>query len=184
MKVLRRPSVDVEGRRVLELGCGTGLNTEWLAERARSVVAVDFSREMLSKARARVQSDNVQFVEHDLTEPWPVEGPFDVVVGTLVLEHIERLRPLFSEAYRHLADGGQYYVCELHPYRQLQGGQAQYVDADSGEEVPVPAYLHNVSAYVNAARHAGFHLQHLGEWPDEPPVKDQIPRLITFLFDK
>ena len=35
-EVLRRSSLAIDGRDVLELGCGTGKNTGWLAERARS----------------------------------------------------------------------------------------------------------------------------------------------------
>ncbi|MFN8165645.1 MAG: class I SAM-dependent methyltransferase [Bacteroidia bacterium] len=35
----------------LELGCGTGKNTEWLVERVNTLTAVDFSTEMLAKAK-------------------------------------------------------------------------------------------------------------------------------------
>ena len=44
---------DVAGLTVLDLGCGTGRHTEWLASRGAIVTAVDFSEEMLSKARCK-----------------------------------------------------------------------------------------------------------------------------------
>ena len=40
--VLRQSNLKLAGRNVIEIGCGTGHNTEWLAERASSVLAMDF----------------------------------------------------------------------------------------------------------------------------------------------
>src|SRR5262245_18756872 len=65
-EVLRRAGPPVEGRDVLEIGCGTGKNTRWLSERARSVVALDFSAGMVARARERVPAGHVNFVHHDI----------------------------------------------------------------------------------------------------------------------
>jgi ubiquinone/menaquinone biosynthesis C-methylase UbiE len=51
---------------VIEIGCGTGYNTQWLSERARSVLALDFSEQMLRRAKARVRSPSVLFMQHDI----------------------------------------------------------------------------------------------------------------------
>jgi hypothetical protein len=42
----------------------------WLAEHARSVIALEFSPRML-RARERVHADHVTFLEHDVTRAWP-----------------------------------------------------------------------------------------------------------------
>src|SRR5947199_3821442 len=39
---------------VLELGCGTGKNTEWLSTKAKHLLAVDLSEEMMAKAKEKV----------------------------------------------------------------------------------------------------------------------------------
>ena len=44
--IVRRAPLDLADRDVLELGCGTGKNTVWFAEHARSVIALDFSEAM------------------------------------------------------------------------------------------------------------------------------------------
>jgi 2-polyprenyl-3-methyl-5-hydroxy-6-metoxy-1,4-benzoquinol methylase len=44
--VLRQTWLDLAGRDVLEIGCGTGANTQWLLDQSQSVLALDFSREM------------------------------------------------------------------------------------------------------------------------------------------
>jgi len=184
-EVVRRTPLRVEGRRVLELGCGTGKNSVWLAERARELVALDFSAGMLEVARGRVRAPNVRFVEHDIRAPWPIAtGEADVVVGNLVLEHVEDLAPVFAEAARVLAAGGQLFLCELHPYRQLRGGQAHFTDDATRETVPVTAYLHGTSEYVNGALAAGFVLRELGEWLEPDAPEGSPPRLLSLLFDR
>lgn len=176
---LRQQDFDLEGRAVLEVGCGTGLNTAWLAERAGPVTGVDVSQGMLARARERISSPRVQFVTADLTAPWPFgDRAFDLVVANLVLEHVQDLDHVFGEARRVLQPGGRLYVGELHPYRQLQGAQARFQDAGSGCEVRVPAFVHTVSESVNGAIGAGFAVARLDEWQADG---DGVPRLLTLL---
>jgi ubiquinone/menaquinone biosynthesis C-methylase UbiE len=52
--VLRQSDLGLAGHTVIEIGCGTGYNSHWLVERARTLVALDFSKEMLREAKARV----------------------------------------------------------------------------------------------------------------------------------
>ena len=182
--VLRRVALPVEGSAVLELGCGTGKNTRWLAEHAASVLAFDFSAGMLARARVAVRAANVQFAVQDIRERWPLDdASVDVVVGNLVLEHIDDLEPVYANAARVLRPGGTLYLCELHPYRQLHGGQAHFRDAESGDTVHVPAHMHSVSEYVNSGVAHGLTLTHLGEWHDEG-ADGTPPRLLTVRFQK
>ncbi len=181
--ILRAHGPSIRGRSVLELGCGTGKNTEWLAANCRQVTALDFSAGMLDVARARITASHVQFLQHDLLQPWPVEsGAIDLVIGNLVLEHIEDLRPVFSEAVRVLRRGGKLFLSELHPVRQLRGAQAHFVDETAAAEVRVPAFRHSVSEFVNAAIGAGFALRSMGEWLEEGAASDAAPRLLTLQF--
>ena len=178
----QQSSLKLAGQSVLEIGCGTGGNTVWLAEQAQRVVAVDFSEEMLARARRRAGSANVRFRKGDITQPWPFEaGTFDLVVANLVLEHVEDLSFLFRETHRVTTPEGQLYLSELHPYKQLQGAQARYEDAETGEEVHVSAFRHTTSEFVNGALEAGFALRRMDEWKGE---QDTIPRLLTLLFER
>lgn len=172
------------GEAVLELGCGTGKNTVWLAAQACRVLGLDVSEGMLARARARVAgAANVELVLHDLRHPWPVaDGSQGRVVGNLVLEHIEQLEPIFAEAARVLRRGGRLFFCELHPYRQLGGAQARFGAVD-GTLRRVDAFLHQVSDYVSAGLAAGLSLTALGEWRDEAG-DSPIPRLLSVSFEK
>ena len=183
--VLRQAPLHLAGARVLEVGCGTGKNSAWLVSQARELIALDFSPGMLDVARRRVRASNARFIEHDVTRSWPAEtGSVDIVVGNLVLEHVRDLAPVFREASRVLRAGGQLFVCELHPYRQLRGGQAHFVDVHTDETVHVAAFRHTASEYVTDAHAAGFILRALGEWLEPDAEPGAPPRLLSLLFEQ
>lgn len=178
-EVLRTSGIPVAGAEVLEIGCGTGKNTEWLAQHARAVTAIDFSPGMLDKARQRVRATSVRFVTQDVRERWHLaDASVDIVVGNLVLEHVQHLHHVFTEAFRVLRSGGTLYVAELHPYRQWRGGQAHFT-ATGGDVVHVPAFVHTVSEYVNAAAHAGLSVACLGEHREADADEQALPRLLS-----
>ncbi|NGP87131.1 class I SAM-dependent methyltransferase [Fodinibius halophilus] len=180
-EAIRKASLDLESKEILEIGCGTGLNTAFLAEQAKNVTGVDISEEMLAKARQRV-STGIDFTVADITEPWDFKDEsFDLIVGNLVLEHVKDLSHVFSEASRVLRTDGKLYLAELHPYKQLQQSQAKFTRQETGEEVLVNAFTHPVSEYVNEAINAGFEILRMQEYQSE---KDDIPRLITLFFEK
>ncbi len=75
--------------RVLEIGCGTGMFTEMFSKSGCSIVAVDISRELLQIAGERkLPADRVQFVNKRF-EDCAVDGPFDAIIGSSVLHHLE-----------------------------------------------------------------------------------------------
>lgn len=179
---IREAPLELSGKEVLEIGCGTGLNTAYLVRQAKKVTAVDFSEEMLAKARRRLEGAAASFVTADITEPWAFEDEtFDRVVANLVLEHVNDLTPVFEEAFRVLRPGGKYYLAELHPYKQLRQSQAKFNRPRSGEKVLVDAFTHSISEYVNGAQAAGFSLAEMGEHQRE---EEPIPRLLSLLFEK
>jgi ubiquinone/menaquinone biosynthesis C-methylase UbiE len=181
--VLRQAGLRLRGRVVLEIGCGTGKNTEWLARESRDVIAMDFSEGMLSRARARVNAPHVRFVAHDVRDAWPVAAKsVDVVTCNLVLEHVRALPPIFREAVRVLRADGRLFISELHPFRQLLGGQARFTHAQSGETTYVPAFRHSVSEFINAGLAAGLQLREMGERLEDGAPADVPPRLLTLLF--
>lgn len=167
---------------ILEIGCGTGKNTVFLAEVGGTVHALDFSEGMIARARAKVRAANVRFSMADLTRRWPCQdGAYDLVVCNLVLEHIQELGFIFSEASRVLSGEGQFLVNELHPFRQYEGTKARFQSAAGVEEIP--AFVHHISDFLHAAANSGLGLLKLDErWHAEDINKP--PRIVSFLFEK
>jgi len=167
---------------VLELGCGTGKNSEWLITKAKFVIGLDFSQEMLNKAKSKINSDNTKFQFADLNKPWEIENNFaDLITCNLTLEHIKDLDFIFNLAYQKLKSGGKFFICELHPTRQYTGSKAKYETENGIEELEV--YVHHLSEYLASAKRNFFNLIEINEWFDHE-TENEIPRLISFVFSK
>jgi predicted TPR repeat methyltransferase len=93
---------------VLELGCGTGKNTVFLAGISDRLHAFDFSDGMIQKAREKVKSDNVCFEIADLTQRWHCDdSAYDLIIN------------------------------ELHPFKQYGGSKARFERGADVVEVDV-----------------------------------------------
>jgi SAM-dependent methyltransferase len=107
---------ELRGRRVLDLGCGSGLFTRRLARAGARVVGLDQSETMLALARAA--NPGVRFVRGDAAHaPFPPRS-FDVVVSALMAHYFADLRPLFREAARVLKPGGAWAFSFHHPFNE------------------------------------------------------------------
>src|SRR3954453_18886685 len=89
--------------RVLDLGCGTGQMTIFLANGKRRVVGADLTRASLAlaaDAARRFGAEQTLFVETDLRRPALAEGRFDVVLSLGVLHHTPDPRAAFGALVR------------------------------------------------------------------------------------
>jgi SAM-dependent methyltransferase len=180
--LVREALGEVSGRSVLDLGCGTGRHTLWLAGTGALVTAVDFSDVMLARARAKPCADLVRFVVHDLHRPLPFsDGSFDAVVSGLVLEHLRELRPFFGEARRVLKPGGQAVVSAMHPAMFLRGVQARFTDPSTGEKVQPGSLPHTVGEMVMACVGAGFTIEGIAEQAPDEDFASRYPRAAKYV---
>jgi len=112
---------EVAGSRVLDVGCGSGLLTEWLAEHGATVTAFDGSGEMAALARRRLGEDADIHVA-DLARPlaFAADQAFDLVVASLVLHYVRDWVAVFREFRRVLAPGGAVVFSTHHPFMDWQ----------------------------------------------------------------
>ncbi len=179
-KALRASVLFSEPSDVLEIGCGTGKNTEWLLTKAKHLVAADFSAEMLAKAKEKISASNVEFKQFDLRGEWGFsENQFDLITCSLALEHIEDINFVFEQANRVLRAGGFFYIGELHPFKQYQGSKARFDTEDGVFELE--CFVHHVSEFFAAAKSNDFELVELKDWFDDNDTRT-IPRLLTMIY--
>ena len=179
-KVTRETFTGQHFESILELGCGTGKNTAFLAQIGKHVHALDFSQGMIEKAKEKVTAQNVRFSMADLAKCWPCEDvTYDLITCNLVLEHIEDLSHIFSEAARTLHPNGKFFINELHPFKQYKGTKAKF---ERGQDIiEVDAFVHHISDFTNAAAANGLKLMTLNEyWHAEDGGKP--PRIVSFMF--
>jgi len=180
--VFRAAVGDPRGARALDLGCGTGRHSAWLAACGAHVTAVDFSEGMLAAARTKPGAEAVRFVAHDLSQPLPfADATFDLVVSGLVLEHLRELDGFFREARRVLSPAGRAVISAMHPAMFLRGTQARFTDPASGERVVPGSYPHSVGAFVTAAVGAGFRITRADEYAPDRVFAGRFPRAEKYI---
>jgi malonyl-CoA O-methyltransferase len=127
-------------------------------------------------------SERVKFSVADLNTAWPVaDSTINLISCNLVLEHIEHLSFIFAEAARVLVRDGQFFISELHPFRQYLGTQAHF--HRDQETHTIDAFVHNVTDFIDAAQNNNLRLEAIKEWQHEEDT-GKPPRLISFLFKK
>lgn len=108
-----------KGDVVLDLGSGAGFDCFLAAKQVGSsgkVVGVDFSKEMVEKAKENAKHWSYQNIDFRLgdIESLPVENnSIDVVVSNCVINLAPDKSKVFSEAYRVLKDNGRMYLSDI-----------------------------------------------------------------------
>ena len=179
---LRKTLAKISFENCLEIGCGTGKNTEWIITKAKDVTSLDLSDEMLAKASQKISSDIVQFIQADITDEWTFANKqYDLITFSLVLEHIENLEDIFKKVAQVTLKNGLVYIGELHPFKQYAGTKAKF-DTDEGQQI-VTCYNHHISDFIAAAKNNDFKILAIEEFFDDDD-KTTIPRILTILFQK
>ena len=147
---------------VADLGCGTGRTGVWLREQGvEAVDGVDLTPEMLEVARQR--GVHRRLVEADVAATGLTDEAYDLVVTSLVDEHLADLRPLYAEAYRLAKPGAMYVLVGYHPHFIMAAGMPTHYDSASGEPVAIETHVHLLSEHTAAALGAGWELVELKE---------------------
>ncbi|MDA3614854.1 class I SAM-dependent DNA methyltransferase [Polluticaenibacter yanchengensis] len=167
----------------LEIGCGTGKNTQWLVTKCNNILSVDLTKEMLAIAKAKVPDAKVTFQRADINQHWDFAGnkTFDLVVCSLVLEHIENIDRIIGLIAERLNTNGALYISELHPFKQYAGSKARYED-ENGLHI-VTCFTHHISEFTNAAINHGLTIETIKEYFDDNDTSS-VPRILTLLFRK
>ena len=178
---LRKSLANIPFDNCLEIGCGTGKNTAWLIEKAKHISAIDLSEEMLAKAKEKINTNKVDFIQADIKATWSFGNEFDLVSFSLVLEHISNLDHIFNETSKILKPGGYVYIGELHPFKQYAGSKARF-DTENGQEV-VECFDHHISDFIQISRKYGLIPVDINEYFDNDD-RGQLPRILTVLLKK
>ena len=154
---LKFPSIysEIENQNILEIGCGSGRHTVRLIQQGNNVTGVDLSEGMLSRAKTKINSSRVTFVHADFLKDEIPNGPFDVAIMSLVLEHIDDLDLFFNKVRKLLKSESKFYFSEIHPFRSQKGGSAHF-KTESGEEINLASKSHFDETVIKSALKNGF----------------------------
>ena len=160
------------GERILDAGCGTGVNLHALLEAGTRPVGVDFSRGMLGVARQRLGA--VPLAQADLQQALPVRRQaFGGVLCALVGEHLDAPGRFFRQARQALRPGGRLVFSVFHPALAAAGVEANF--EKSGVEYRLGALRHRVDDYLSAVEDAGFTRPRAHEFSGDEALAAQVP---------
>lgn len=172
---------DVNGRRILDAGCGSGPLSAALRERGAIVTGFDASRAMVELAGRRLGRD-VRLLVADLGKPLPfAAGAFDDVVASLVLHYLADWTTPLAELRRVLRPGGRLLLSVNHPmvYPALHPGTdyfalTRWTDEYTfdGHPTQLTFWHRPLHAMTDAFSDAGFRLSVISE----PPISADTPR--------
>ncbi|GAB3695722.1 class I SAM-dependent methyltransferase [Nocardiopsis oceani] len=190
---------DVDGRRILDAGCGSGPLAAELRARGATVTGFDSSAEMVKLARQRLGEDADLRVA-DLDRPLPfVDGAFDDVVASLVLHYLRDWTGALAELRRVLKPGGRLVLSVNHPtvYKWLNPeadyfAVTEWSDTHSfnGQAATLTYWHRPLHAMTDAFTGAGFRIAVISEPPYAPDTPQELlpPSLrnrtafLSFLF--
>ncbi|MFA5048098.1 MAG: class I SAM-dependent methyltransferase [Patescibacteria group bacterium] len=110
---------DLKGKRVLDIGCGSGELTSELAKSAKQVVGLDLSKKWISRCQNKYHQKNLQFVQADASDLKLFRNnSFDMVVMNMVLLNVHPaslVSKVLHEVKRVVKSGGDFIFSDLHP---------------------------------------------------------------------
>lgn len=203
--LLERPALrslvpaNLRGATVLDAGCGSGAQAQWLLDQGAEVVAVDLSPKMIGEAERRCAGRG-RFLVADLAEPLPLEpGSLDGITCSLTLHYIEDWSVPLESFAAALRPGGWAVVSLDHPFgprmRNQRGG---YFDTElvsetwrkADVEVTQQFWRRPLAAALGAFADAGFRVDRVAEpqpsaealrlFPDDLAVVVGVPSFIVY----
>lgn len=164
---------EVDGSRVLDVGCGSGELSEWLVDHGGAVTAFDVSPDMVRICRERL-GDRARVLVADISEPlsFAATGEFDLVVASLVLHYVRDWEAALLELRRVLTSNGALVFSTHHPAMDwllhspddyFAVKQVTETWCKGGGEFEVTFWRRPLTDMCEAVRKAGFVIERLLE---------------------
>lgn len=195
---------NLRGRRVLDLGCGSGEYSLDFARGGADVTGLDISSRALGIARQKSLEQNVRvnFVKGTISDLGMFRGcKFDIVFSSAAMHYIDDIEAVFKAVHGLLDDCGMFILSVIHPYYTGQYPLIDYLGEDMyavfqmryfnrkiRQYIPpwakncdekcgrLLSYHYTAGDYFGALRRSGFFVDELVEPEPLPEWKDTHPR--------
>jgi 2-polyprenyl-3-methyl-5-hydroxy-6-metoxy-1,4-benzoquinol methylase len=106
-----KKTISVKSKKILEVGCATGLISFQFSQEAKKVIGIDTSRKMVEEFNKK-SSKNIYAISVPLEKL--KENEFDIVVASMTLHHIKNLTNFFKDVHKKLKKGGFFCIADLY----------------------------------------------------------------------
>lgn len=190
---------DLNGKSVLDLGCGYGHNCiDFVQRGAESVVGIDISEKMLSVAKTESKHEKIQYVNMSMTDISQLDDKFDLIYSSLAFHYVKDFDSFAKDMFSVLNKDGQLLFSQEHPIitatidgnghfnKNIKGKRVSYTFSNYNE--PGERYIHwyvdGVKKYhrtfsntINALVKAGFRIEEICEPQPHPWAMEKWPAL-------
>jgi SAM-dependent methyltransferase len=150
-----------DAKECLDLACGTGRTGQWLKSRGIATIdGIDLTPEMLERAVAK--GIYRALFSGSVEDTGISRAHYDLIVMSLVDEHLATLGAVYQEAYRVSTAGAKFVVVGMHPFFFMTGMPTHFKDM-MGNPKAIETHIHLVSDHVTAALSAGWTLTEMYE---------------------
>lgn len=183
-------NANLGGERWLDVACGAGRTARELARRGASVVGVDISERLISRACAAETGDplGIQYVAADATDVagWWDGEPFDAAVSEMALMDIDDLEGTLGTVAAVVRPGGQFFASLVNPCfpgtktalsswppergYACEGFWTAPDHRSDGVRIRVGSNHRMLSTYLNALTNAGLRIEQAVEPPTTVPT--------------
>lgn len=199
---------DLNGKHVLDLGCGFGWHCHYAIENgAATVTGTDISEKMLERARVLNGHPNIKYICQAIEDMDFASESFDIIISSLALHYIESFEKVCLGVKKILKTGGYFIFSGEHPVFTAQGDETWYLN-EKYEKLHWPIdnyfmegkretdflgekvikYHRTLSTYLNGLLKNGFVIQDFCEptptpkmLRDIPDMKDELRRPMMFI---
>lgn len=191
---LRTMIPNLQGSKVLDLGCGFGWVCRWSRDQGAVLVkGVDVSKNMLARAKEFPEDPAITYIRADLETLELPSSTYDLVFSSLAFHYLENLPTLIGQIYQSLKPGGALVFSVEHPIFTAPRNAKSIKGSTDNGMWPLDGYLHEgprttnwladgiikqhrtMSTYISMLLDAGLILSAIVEWGPTPEYLAKEP---------
>lgn len=195
--ILKALIPELEGKNVLDLGCGFGWHCRYAREQhASCVTGVDISEKMIQRAREMTNDPSISYIRGPIEDIDFSNSQFDVVISSLAIHYIKSFKPICEKVYGCLKPGGTFVFSVEHPIFTSRSEQDWHLD-ELGNRVHWPVdnyqiegvrnttfltenvtkYHRMISTYINDLTDTGFMIKKVKESVPSDEMLKKTPEM-------
>ncbi len=197
---MRKLLPNLNGKSVLDLGCGYGHNCiDFINDGASSVTGIDISNKMLEVAKEKSANENIEYINMSMTDIDRLGIGFDFIYSSLAFHYVENFDAFAKKIYACLNSGGVLLFSQEHPIitatvngnghfnRDENGDRISYTFSNYNEpgERKIHWYVDGVVKYhrtfsgvISALVNAGFVIYKIVEPLPEDWAIEKLPTIV------
>lgn len=126
----------LEGKTILDLGCGFGEHgMHYIHCGAAKVVGIDISEKMLAVAKAENSHPKIVYLHMPMEEISVIQEKFDVVTSSLAMQYVEDYKTLLHDVHELLNDNGLFVFSQEHPMNTSFSGGDRWTRDENGRKL-------------------------------------------------